>query len=613
MKQSISNILNIRIALVLICVNMIAGTAFYFLSIHRAETDFKQSIEQQAKHLGDAFTQQLWLFDLSSAEQLATLALGSSSIKGLRLSDHNRKTLIEQGSFAEGSLVILHKQLFFQLEASVGFLELAFTDTVWRQQKRGALLVSVAMVGLTIVMTFLMVSLLLKRHLASPLRDLQQDMVAVADGQFKTSMLSSKTQEIASIISVFNKMAIALALREEQREKAEADRAELEAQLRQKYKMEAVGVMAGGMAHNFNNNLAIILGNLELSKRRVDPRSEVSEYLEHARIAVTRSRDLVQQILTYSRKDIQKKSPMPLSLLLNETVALLKSTIPTSVKLEQKVELCCDKYDILANASQIQEILLNLCNNAVHAMGEQGELTLSLESCQLQQKDISSRYNCQPGLYCCLSVQDTGYGIPADNLEKIFDPFFTTKNLYEGTGMGLATVQGIVEQHQGMISVESRVGQGTTFRLYFPVTDRATEENSEAKEVTLAKGTERILYIDDDEMLTTLNQRMLADMGYRVTVQTNSLEALKLFTATADNFDLVITDQTMPDLTGMDLIEKIRAIRPEIPTILCTGYSSKVNKEKARQSGINAFLMKPVEFSEMLQVIRQVIGDEAGE
>jgi CheY-like chemotaxis protein/two-component sensor histidine kinase len=371
--------------------------------------------------------------------------------------------------------------------------------------------------------------------------------------------------------------------------------------------MEAVGVMAGGMAHNFNNNLAIILGNLELSRMKLGPGSEIREFLDHAGIAVTRSRELVQQILTYSRKDIQQTSTLQLTVLLNETMTLLKSTIPTSVKLQQKVGPSCGENHILASAFQIQEILLNLCNNAVHAMGEQGELTLSLEKCELQQKDLSPRFECQPGPFCCLSVQDTGCGIPADILEKIFDPFFTTKDLYEGTGMGLATVQGIVKQHHGMIRVESHVGQGTIFRLYFPAIERGAEEKKELQEQELQKGTERILYIDDDEMLATLNQRMLAEVGYQVTAKTDSVEALHLFAASADDFDLVITDQTMPDLTGMQLIEKIRAIRPKVPTILCTGYSSKVKKDEARLAGINAFLMKPVEFSEMLKVIREVI------
>jgi signal transduction histidine kinase/CheY-like chemotaxis protein len=388
---------------------------------------------------------------------------------------------------------------------------------------------------------------------------------------------------------------------------AEEKHLELESQLRQKYKMEAVGVMAGGMAHNFNNNLAIILGNLELSKVKLPPQSEVGKYLEYARIASLRSRDLVKQIMTYSRKDSQPQAPLQLSLLLKETVSLLKSTIPSSVKLAQEVSPDCENTYILADASQIQECILNLCNNAVHAMNERGELLLGLRRAELKQTDITARYDCSPGEYLCLSVQDNGCGIPAEIQEKIFDPFFTTKELYEGTGMGLSTVQGIIEQHHGMITVKSSLGQETIFNLYFPVADQPKKEVTRDAEAEIQRGTERILFIDDDQMVANLNELMLTELGYQVAVVTDSVEALKLFSTNVDNFDLIITDQTMPELTGKELIQKIKKLRPEIPTILCTGYSSKINEEEARQLGISAFLMKPTDFTEMSQVIRTVL------
>jgi PAS domain S-box-containing protein len=392
-----------------------------------------------------------------------------------------------------------------------------------------------------------------------------------------------------------------------QLKQAEVERLELEFQLRQKYKMEAVGVMAGGLAHNFNNNLTIILGNLELSKMKLPPQSELEKYLDSAKIATVRSRDLVKQIMTYSRIDAISQTPMQLSLLLNETISLLESTIPSSVKLQQEINPNSDQAYIQADASQIQECLLNLCNNAVHAMEEKGELLLRLEQVELKQKDIRARNDCPPGKYLCLSIQDNGCGFPAAIREKIFDPFFTTKNLHEGTGMGLATVQGAVEQHHGMITVESGVGQGTTFNLYFPVVDQPEKEAVAVTEVELQKGTERILLVDDDEMIVNLNEQLLSEMGYQVTAQTDSVEALKIFSANVDGYDLVMTDQTMPELSGVELIQKIKTLRPEIPTILCTGYSSKVNDEEARQLGISAYLMKPVDFPELLQVIRNVL------
>lgn len=392
-----------------------------------------------------------------------------------------------------------------------------------------------------------------------------------------------------------------------QQRHAETERRELELQLRQKYKMEAVGVMAGGMAHNFNNNLSIILGNLELSKMKLSPQSEICELVDNAKIAVLRSRDLVKQIMTYSRKEEQQKAPLRLSLMIDETITLLKSTIPSSVYLQMNI--CPDSTQtyIQANASQIQEILLNLCNNAVHAMDEQGKINISLEAVELEQQHIPANSPCKPGHLLCLSVQDTGCGITADILDKIFDPFFTTKELYEGTGMGLSTVQGVMSQLQGMITVESHVGHGTTFKLYFPIVSQDQEVDIKNKEAVLLKGTEKILLVDDDEMLVDLYNRMLSSQGYQVTAMTNSVDALEHFIANADSFKLVITDQTMPDLTGKELIQNIKQIKPDISTILCTGYSSKVDEAEAKKIGADSFLMKPLDLAELLQTIRRVL------
>jgi PAS domain S-box-containing protein len=387
------------------------------------------------------------------------------------------------------------------------------------------------------------------------------------------------------------------------------ERLNLEAQLRQKSKMEAVGVMAGGMAHNFNNNLSIILGNLELSKLKLPPQSEVGEFLDNAKIATVRSRDLVKQVMTYSRTEDPLQEPLQLSLLLEETISLLNSTIPTSVELQKLVSPDCAQGFIQADASQIQECLLNLCNNAVHAMNEKGELILRLERVELEQKDIPARYDCSPGAYLCLSVQDSGSGIPAEIQEKIFDPFFTTKALHEGTGMGLSTVQGIVEQHHGMIIVESGSEKKTSFCLCFPVVEPIQKEALAANGTVLQGGGERILVVDDDEMIADLHEQMLSEMGYQVTIETDSVEALRLFSANVDGYDLVMTDQTMPELTGVELIQKIKMLRSEIPTILCTGYSSKVDEESARYAGISAFMMKPVDLPELLQTIRRVLDE----
>ena len=392
-----------------------------------------------------------------------------------------------------------------------------------------------------------------------------------------------------------------------EREQADAKRLEMEDQLRQKHKMEAVGYMAGGMAHNFNNNLGIILGNVELSQLRVqDPK--VKELLKNAKIAILRSRDLVGQIITYSRKGIQSKAPMQLWTIVDETITLLSSTLPTTINLQKIVSPACDGNYINADASQVQEILVNLCNNAVQAMDETGDLTISLEPVELSQAEIPAQYDGISGRYAKLSVQDSGCGMPTEMLDKIFDPFFTTKEDYEGAGMGLATVQGIVAQHGGVIKVNSIPNQGTAFNIYFPIIDKTVTE-TEAQPVNgeMPKGTEKILFVDDDEQLAKLGEKLLSEMGYQVVTMIESTEALKLFTANPDHFDMVITDQTMPELTGEDLIQELKKIRPDLKTILCTGFSSKIDEDQAKQQGIDAFCMKPLDLPELLQTVRLVL------
>ncbi len=389
---------------------------------------------------------------------------------------------------------------------------------------------------------------------------------------------------------------------------AEQQHKKLEEQLRQKHKMEAVGYMAGGMAHNFNNNLGIILGNVELSQLKVqDPM--IQGLLKNAKIAILRSRDLVNQISTYSRHGEQNKTPIQLFAVIDETITLLRSTLPTSINLQQVISPNCDSGSINADASQIQEVLVNLCNNAVQAMDEQGDLTLSLDRVELSQGEIPAQFDGQPGRYAKLSVQDSGCGMPAEIVDKIFDPFFTTKKMYEGTGMGLATVQGIIAQHGGIIKVNSIPNQGTVFNIYFPIVDETVSQPIPINE-DMPQGTEKILFVDDDEMLVTLGELSLSEMGYTVTAMTESIEALKLFTVNPDHFDLVITDQTMPDLCGKDLIQELKKIRPYLRTILCTGYSSKIDEDQAQQQGIDAFCMKPLDLPELMQTVRRVLDGE---
>ncbi|WP_321371611.1 ATP-binding protein [uncultured Desulfuromusa sp.] len=389
------------------------------------------------------------------------------------------------------------------------------------------------------------------------------------------------------------------------RKRIEKERLELESQLRQKHKMEAVGYMAGGMAHNFNNNLSIILGNVELSQLKVqDP--TVQNLLKNAKIGIMRSRDLISKIITYSRKGIHNKSSIQLLSIVDETIALLRSTLPATINLQKVTSPACASYCIVADASQIQEVLINLSNNAVQAMNEKGNLIISLELVAFGEKDIPAQYEAVPGTYAKLSVQDSGCGIPAEIVDKVFDPFFTTKEDYEGAGMGLATVQGIVAQHGGIIKVNSIPNQGTVFDLYFPIVKNVATELKSVN-AKMPKGTEKILFVDDNEILATLGENILSEAGYQITVMTDSKDALNLLSANPDLFDLVITDQTMPDLTGIELIREIKKIKPGLRSIIITGYSTAINADAAKQQGIDAFCMKPLNMPEFLQTVRQVL------
>ena len=380
----------------------------------------------------------------------------------------------------------------------------------------------------------------------------------------------------------------------------------LEHQLRQKFKMEAIGVMAGGVAHNFNNSLAIILGNLEMAQiKRSDP-DAVDEYLGTAKTAVFRSRDLVQQILTYSRQGHQERESLQIVPLVKETRRLLLSILPSSIRLHLDIGPEAASATIRADASRIQEILLNLCNNAVQAMEESGRLTIGVEAVELSDSQIPAQYACAPGPYIRISVVDTGCGMDPETQEKIFDPFFTTKSVDQGTGMGLATVQGIVEQHRGLIRVSSRPGEGSVFEVYFPCTGAVADLRAEEPE-ELPQGSGRILLVDDDPLLADIWTQMLNEFGYQVHALTSSLQALHFFRQHPDDFDLVITDQTMPELSGMELIGELHAIRSGLPAVLCTGYSSRISEPEALDKGASAFLMKPLDPGELGRVLRALL------
>lgn len=397
-----------------------------------------------------------------------------------------------------------------------------------------------------------------------------------------------------------------------ERKEAEEEKRDLEEQLHQKYKMEAIGLMAGGIAHNFNNSLAIVLGSLEMAQRKSDQPDRVRRYIDSARTAVLRGRDLVGQILAYSRKGASEMVVVRLVDIVKETLGLLKSTNPATVELVYRWLPEQDEITVVADPSRIQEVLLNLYTNAVHAMNEVGTIDFSLETVELECDDIPFQYECAQGAYARLGVRDSGSGMTAETVSRIFDPFFTTKEGAGGTGMGLSTVQGIINQHGGFVDVVSVCGEGTTFFIYFPLAEGETEFNDTADK-NLRLGHERILYVDDEKQVAELTAETLSGLGYDVEIAASGADALALIRREPERFDLVVSDQTMPGMTGKDLAGALQQLQIPIPLVLCTGFSSKLSSADIGQNGIKAICSKPLQLSELSKVIRATLDDSARE
>lgn len=385
------------------------------------------------------------------------------------------------------------------------------------------------------------------------------------------------------------------------------ERISMEAQLRQAQKMESLGTLAGGIAHDFNNILSAIIGYTELALGQSTDDPSLKGYLRAVYQAGVRATDLVRQILTFSRRGEAELRPLRIDLILKEALKLLRSTLPSTIDIVQKIPT--DLGLILADATQIHQIIMNLCTNAAHAMASKGgELTVSLSQESLDTDFFRRAIDLKSGLYLRLSVSDTGCGMTPEIMAAIFDPYFTTKDLGEGTGLGLAVVHGIIKDCGGDIRVQSEVGRGSRFDLYFPIVEAQARADGKDEEVVPLGGTERILSVDDEPPILKVNAKILGSLGYQVTSVGDSQQALSLFQADPTAFDLILTDMTMPKLTGDQLAEAILSIRPDIPIILCTGYSNDLDEEKVQAMGIRALVMKPVGRQKLAGEVRRILG-----
>jgi signal transduction histidine kinase len=397
------------------------------------------------------------------------------------------------------------------------------------------------------------------------------------------------------------------------RKQAEEEKAKLEGRLQQAQKMESIGSLAGGIAHDLNNILFPISGLSEMLLDDIPRGSPAHKSVEQIHKSAKRGSDLVKQILSFSRQSNPQKLPILIQSILKEALKLAQATIPRNIEIKSHINTDCGM--VSADPTQIHQIVMNLITNAFHAVEQTGgSINLELKETAIgsfDEKDESPYHvipgNLLAGKYACITVSDTGTGIDQTLIDKIFDPYFTTKELGKGTGLGLSVVHGIVKEHGGDIRVYSEVGKGTVFHVYLPL----LEDNGDIKTAAVTRkhptGCERVLLVDDEEPIAQMVKMMLEKLGYQVTVRTSSPDALAAFKDNPGNFDLVISDRGMPNMTGDQLAGELISIRPGIPIILCTGFSNENDVKRAKAMGVKGFLMKPVAIGDLAEMVRKVL------
>ncbi len=444
------------------------------------------------------------------------------------------------------------------------------------------------------------VEMTVKRQLSNPIFDKEKMVAVVGVVNKKTNYDSTDARQLSLY---FNHTWDII-----QRKRYDRDRNRLGEQLAQAQKLEAIGTLAGGIAHDFNNVLMVIIGNTELARDNINKPEQIKNDLDEIFKAGLRARDLVNQILAFSRDQAEGRKPMDIKPLVKEAVKLLRSSIPANVKIHQHID--AESLPVITEPGQINQLIMNLCTNAYQALeGKAGELEIHLKPLVLEDALFDKeRLVVQAGQYMRLAVRDNGKGIPEDKLDRIFEPYYTTREKERGTGLGLAVVHGIVKGMKGTIVVESEPGEGTVFYIYLPTATVADQPETNVLAANLPGGNEHILYVDDDAAVAQTNTKLLENLGYTVTTFHSSNEALQEFQLQPKRYDLVISDFDMPEMTGDKLAQNIIQINNEIPVILCTGYREQINKTKAEEIGVSDLIFKPITKVDLALTVRKVLG-----
>ncbi len=505
-----------------------------------------------------------------------------------------------------GSGYSTEESLFFEedplqrKDRIIGFVRIT-VDKEILNKRLNTLLLNGILIGIVFLMIGSGVIYLVAKKITKPLNRLTEGVKTLGMGGVVEKIPVETADEIGKLAKAFNNMSESL-------KKREAEKEQLEGQLMHTQKLEAIGTLAGGIAHDFNNILGVIMGYTELALLDIPEGTSLQLKLDEVLKASNRAKEMVNQILTFSRQSKQERKPIQISLIVKEVLKMLRASLPTTIEIRQNFRT--GLAPVLSDPTQIHQVLMNLCTNAAHAMRDKGGvLEVSLTDVDIDSDAAAQHPDITPGRYQRLTVSDTGHGMDRAVMKRIFDPFFTTKGPGEGTGMGLAVIHGIVKSHDGAITVHSELGKGTTFQVFFPtIESKVTAEPEHFAPLLL--GNERILFVDDEEALVGMGQQMLESLGYEIVARTSSIDALKVFRTQPDKFDLVITDMTMPNMTGAELAKKIMRIRSDIPIVLCTGFSEVISEEKAKAIGIREFVMKPIIRQKIAKIIRRVLDQE---